>query len=466
MVGILGGMARRLPLTPAGAGPSGSAAAVPDQPKMFSSLASRNFRLFFGGQLVSQVGNWVTLVAATLLVLHLTHNGLAVGLLGAAQFLPVLVLGPFAGLIADRSDKRRLLVTTQTLAMFQSMALAAVAFMPHPSVLAVYAVAFVGGLITSFDNPPRRAFVVEMVPERDVNNAVSLNSAMMTGARVFGPALAGLLVTTVGYGWCFAADACSYLAVIAGLVAMRSAELRPAPVPPRGPGQVRAGMRYVRSVPELRLVVVAMAIVGTFSFNFNTVFPLFVTRALHGSDAEFTWLFSVVSLGSVTGALIMARRSVVSIRHVMLAALAFGVAMMVTAALPNLTSSYPAAFAIGLSSIAFMTTSTAVIQYRAAPEMRGRVLALQTMVFLGTTPIGSPLIGAVIDLTNARIGLVIGGIAALVAGGYGLAAIRRIGTNWCHDTRSTPGDSSPITAIAEDLIDEADGEASGQVALV
>ena len=453
-------------LSPLGAGASGGALDVGRAPSMFSSLASRNFRLFFIGQLVSQVGNWVTLVASTLLVLHLTHNGLAVGLLGAAQFLPVLVIGPFAGLIADRSDKRRLLVFTQTLALFQSLALAAIAFMPHPSVPGIYAVAFVGGIITAFDNPPRRAFVVEMVPERDVNNAVSLNSAMMTGARVFGPALAGLLVTTVGYGWAFAVDAVSYLAVIAGLVAMRSAELRPSPVPPRGPGQVREGMRYVRATPELRLVVIVMAIVGTFAFNFSTVIPLFVTRTLHGSDAEFTILFSVISVGSVTGALVMARRSVVSIRHVMIACLVFGAAMLVLAPIPNLATSFPVAFLIGVASIAFMTTSTAVIQYRAAPEMRGRVLALQTMVFLGSTPIGGPLLGAIIDLSDARVGVAVGGVAALLAGVYGISALRRSGITWSHDTRVAIPHEPPIAAIAEDLSNEADAEATGQVALV
>jgi MFS family permease len=459
-------MARSPALDPLGAGASGAPVELGRAPSMFSSLSSRNFRLFFTGQLVSQIGNWVTLVASTLLVLHLTHNGFAVGLLGAAQFLPVLVLGPFAGLIADRSDKRRLLVFTQTLALLQSLALAAIAFMPHPSVPGIYAVAFVGGIITAFDNPPRRAFVVEMVPERDVNNAVSLNSAMMTGARVFGPALAGLLVTTVGYGWCFAVDAVSYFAVIAGLVAMRSAELRPSPVPPRGPGQVREGMRYVRATPELRMVVIVMAIVGTFAFNFNTVIPLFVTRTLHGSDGEFTILFSVISVGSVTGALVMARRSIVSIRHVMIACLAFGAAMLVMAPIPNLATSFPVAFLIGAASIAFMTTSTAVIQYRAAPEMRGRVLALQTMVFLGSTPIGGPLLGAIIDLTDARIGVAIGGLSALVAGGYGFAAMRRNGSTWSHDTRVVTPNEPPIAAIAEDLTNDADAEATGQVVVV
>jgi MFS family permease len=225
-------------------------------------------------------------------------------------------------------------------------------------------------------------------------------------------------------------------------------------------------MRYVRATPELRMVVIVMAIVGTFAFNFNTVIPLFVTRTLHGSDGEFTILFSVISVGSVTGALVMARRSIVSIRHVMIACLAFGAAMLVMAPIPNLATSFPVAFLIGAASIAFMTTSTAVIQYRAAPEMRGRVLALQTMVFLGSTPIGGPLLGAIIDLTDARIGVAIGGLSALVAGGYGFAAMRRNGSTWSHDTRVVTPNEPPIAAIAEDLTNDADAEATGQVVVV
>lgn len=183
----------------------------------FRSLRVRNFRLFFGGQLISQVGNWLTLVAQALLVLKLTDSGVALGLLAAAQFGPVLVFGPFAGLIADRSDKRRLLLAVQSLAMAQSFLLATLAFSGHPPVLAIYAVAMLGGFCTAFDNPARRSFVVELVPEEDIGNAVSLNSALMTSSRVVGPALAGLLITTVGFGWCFLVDGLSYLAVLAGL---------------------------------------------------------------------------------------------------------------------------------------------------------------------------------------------------------------------------------------------------------
>src|SRR4051794_38636612 len=191
----------------------------------FRSLGVRNFRLFFSGQLISQVGNWLTLVAQTLLVLKLTDNGVALGGLAAAQFGPVLLIGAWAGLIADRSDKRKLLIIVQSIAMAQSFVLAALAFSGNPPLWAIYSVALVGGITVAFDNPARRAFVVEMVPKEDMNNAVSLNSAAMTSSRIFGPALAGLLVVTVGFGWAFLVDGLSYIAVLIGLSVMRTPEL-------------------------------------------------------------------------------------------------------------------------------------------------------------------------------------------------------------------------------------------------
>ncbi len=280
----------------------------------FRSMHVRNFRLFFSGQLISQVGNWLTLVAQTLLVLKLTDSGIALGFLAAAQFGPVLVLGPFAGLFADRSDKRRLLLVVQTIAMAQSFTLAALAFTGNPPVIAVYLVAVIGGCTVAFDNPARRAFVVEMVPEADVHNAVSLNSALMTSSRVVGPALAGLLVATVGFGWCFLADGLSYLAVLLGLYLMRTEDLRPAPVTPKAKHQVREGFRYAHSLPQLFVPLIMMAVVGTLSYNFQTVFPLFTTRDLHGNGTTFTLLFSVVSVGALVGALATARRTTISVR--------------------------------------------------------------------------------------------------------------------------------------------------------
>ena len=289
---------------------------APLRPSTFDSLRVRNFRLFFSGQLISQIGNWLTLIAQALLVLKLTDSGFALGLLAACQFGPVLVLGAWAGLVADRSDKRKLLMIVQSFAMVQSFALAFIAFMHHPPVMAIYVVAVLGGIATAFDNPARRAYVVEMVPEANVQNAVSLNSALMTGSRVVGPALAGLLITTVGYGWTFAVDGVSYLAVILGLFMMRTSENRPHLVTPRGKGQVREGLRYVRTIPELFVPLVMTALIGTFAFNFQTVMPLLVKRTLHGTDRTFTLIYSVISIGSLAGALMSARRSTVSVRHI------------------------------------------------------------------------------------------------------------------------------------------------------
>jgi MFS family permease len=393
----------------------------------FSSLRVRNFRLFFSGQLVSQIGNWLTLIAQTLLVLELTDSGLALGALAACQFGPVLVLGAWSGLVADRSDKRKLLLIVQIFAMFQSFALAAFAFMDNPPVVAIYVVAVFGGVATAFDNPARRAYVVEMVPETHVQNAVSLNSALMTGSRVVGPALAGLMISIVGFGWTFAADGLSYVAVIAGLFMIRTTENRQHPIAEKGKGQIRDGLRYVRTMPELFVPLMMMAIIGTFAFNFQTVMPLLVTRNLHGNTTTFTVIYSVISVGSLVGALLSARRTEVTVRSIVIAAMGFGVSMLLLAATPNVPVTFPIGAVMGFASISFMTASTAIVQLRAAPSMRGRVLALQAIVFLGSTPIGGPILGWICEQFGARVGVAVGGVAAIIAAGYGWRAVERRG---------------------------------------
>jgi predicted MFS family arabinose efflux permease len=267
-----------------------------------------------------------------------------------------------------------------------------------------------------------------MVPEAQVQNAVSLNSAMMTGSRIFGPALAGLLVTTVGFTWCFLGDAISYLAVLLSLWLMRPDELRPAPAAARARGMVREGLRYMRRVPELRISLIMMAVIGTLAFNFSIVFPLFVKRSLSGTDADFTLLFSSMSIGSLVGALWTARRTVVELKHVIVSSFAFGAVLALLASMPNLTSAFPTAVLLGVASITFMTSSTTLLQLRADPSMRGRVLALQAMVFLGSTPVGGPVLGAVCDRFGARAGLGLGSAACLGAATWGLLASRRART--------------------------------------
>ena len=394
---------------------------------MFTSLHVRNFRLFFWGQFVSQIGNWLTLVAQTLLVLKLTGSGVKLGLLSAAQFGPVLLFGAFAGLVADRSDKRKLLLRVQVFAMFQSFCLAALASLDRPPVLAIYVVAMAGGFATALDNPARRSFVVEMVPEANITNAVSLNTALMTGARVVGPALAGLLVTMFGFSWAFLLDGLSYLAVLYGYWRMDPTQNRKAVKTPKGKGQVREGIQYARSLPELFVPLMMMAVIGTFSFNFQTVLPLFATRDLAGRTNTFTLLMSVLSIGSLAAALATARRKTISVRTVCRSGVAFGVAMAVLAVAPNQPAAFIVGGFVGLSSVWFMTSSTAIVQLRADPMMRGRVLSLQTMLLLGSTPIGGPILGYVSQHLGARYGLGLGSVAAVLAGVWGLMNLRRHG---------------------------------------
>jgi MFS family permease len=360
------------------------------------------------------------MLTQTLLVMELTDSsGIALGFLTAFQFGPMLVLGAWGGAVADGADKRRLLITVQSLAMAQSIVLGVLVLTDLATVPVVFAMAAVQGILNSFDNPARRAFVVEMVPAADLPNAVSLNSAVMTGSRVIGPALAGALVLTVGYGWPFVLDGLTYTAVIAGLVAMRPAELyRSAPMP-RHKGAVREGLRYMRSEPNLFVPLVMMALIGTFAFNFSVTVPLLVSGPLGGGTGTFTLLFSVLSLGSLVGALATARRSIVTPRQLVRSSAAFGVSMVLLALSPSLGVAFPVGVLLGLASIAFMTTSTAIVQLLAGPEYRGRVLAIQAMVFLGSTPIGGPIIGWISDAAGPRAGLLVGALACFVASAYG-----------------------------------------------
>jgi MFS family permease len=392
---------------------------------MFRSLAVRNFRLFFSGQLVSAIGNWLTTIAAVLFVLHLTDNGLAIGLLTACQFGPLLVFGLWAGAVVDRLDKRRLLLGTQVIAAAQSAAYAVLAFTGDPPLGAIYAVALVGGFVVAIDSTARRAFVVELVDEDLVANAVSLNSAMMTSSRVFGPVIAGLLIATVGYGWCFTLDAMSYVAPIVALALMRTSEIRRAPVVARAKGQIRDAFRYVGTAPQMWLPLVMTAVIGTFTLNFQVVMPLLVTRTFSSSDSVFTLIFSVLSVGSVLGALWMARHTTLRLAQTVSTALLLGVATVMLALAPDLALAFPIALFMGLGMTAFITSSTANLQLSADAAMRGRVLALQSVVLIGSTPIGGPLIGFVSDQWGARAGLMVGGVACLAAAVFGFWVTRR-----------------------------------------
>jgi MFS family permease len=392
----------------------------------FGSLRTRNFRLFFIGQTISNTGNWLTTVALTLLVLHLTHSGLAIGLLMAAQYGPLLLFSIGAGAIADRHNKRNLLFVTQGLEMVESIVLALLAFMHHPPLAALYVTAAAGGTLLAFDNPLRRSFVTEMVPAEDRPNAVVLYSLIVNVARIFGPALAGVLAVTVGYGWCFSVDAASYLVVLAALWMMRPAELRRLAPRPRAKGDIRAGLRYVADNPNLWVSFVMLGAVGMLAYNFTVTLPLFAIRSLHGGDGAFTLLYSTFSAGAVVTALVIANKGLVHIRHIVIGSAALGLTMLGLATVPNVGVAIPAAFLVGLTSILYMTSTTAIIQVEADPALHGRILALQTFVLGGTIVLGGPILGWLADAMSARAPIVLGGIVCLVAAVWGLATNRRV----------------------------------------
>ncbi len=302
------------------------------------------------------------------------------------------------------------------------------AFSHHAPLAAFYVTAAAGGCMLAFDNPVRRTFVNEMVPLEDVPNAVTLYSAMVNISRIVGPAIAGVLIVTVGYGWCFTVDAISYVTVLVALGMMRMSELRRVAAAPGGKGQVRAGLRYIAGVPEIWITFVMLFIVGTISYNFSVVFPLFVEKGLHGGDTSFTLVYSSFSAGSLVGAFVVARRRTVGIPTVAGGAAALGASMLVLAAVPDIGFAYAVAAVVGGASVAYMTATTAIAQIRSDQQMIGRVLAVQTVLLIGTTPIGGPILGAISDAFGARWPVLLGGLAALGAAAFGIVAGRRSGS--------------------------------------
>lgn len=394
--------------------------------RTFSALHNRNFRLFFTGQLVSNTGNWLTIVALTLLVLDRTGSGLAVGLLSACQFGPILLFSTWGGVLVDRFSKRKLLAITQSLEMAQSFVLAGLAFTPSAPLWAFYAVAIAGGCFLAIDNPVRRSMVNELVPAGDVPNAVTLYSAMVNVSRIAGPVIAGSLVVAVGYGWCFTIDAVSYVSVLIAVALMREAELRRLPTTARGPGQIRAGLRYITTMPDLWVTFVMLAVIGTLSYNFILLFPLFVAKGLHADAAAYTYVYAAFSVGGLVGALVVARRSTVDVRTVALGAVSLGAAMLLLTVAPNVVFAVALAVPAGAASVAYMTATTSIAQLRTTPQMIGRVLSLQTVLLIGTTPVSGPILGVVADVGGGRAPMLIGALAAFGAAAFGLATVRRL----------------------------------------
>jgi MFS family permease len=382
-------------------------------------MRHRNFRMFFIGQAISVTGTWMQMVATAWLVLQLTGSGVALGVETALAFGPILFLGAWGGMVADRHDKRRILVVTQTAFGLLALTLFVLVATDVVELWLVFAVALGQGIITSIDMPTRQSFVAEMVEQRDLTNAVSLNSAVFTGTRIVGPALAGVLIAGVGMEWCFLLNGVSYLGAIGALSLMRREELRPQRAP-RAARAIRDGLRYVWGTRELRRPLVLMSVLYLFSFNFSVLFPLFAERSLGGDAGTLGTLFSLMGVGSFVAALVLAGRANANERRLAVAASAVGLVTLVVAFAPTAQSAFVAMVALGAAAIAFLITANSTLQLTAPPEMRGRVMALYGIVFLGSTPIGGPIAGWVGEHLGPRVGLAGGGLIAVVTGVLGL----------------------------------------------
>ena len=393
---------------------------------MVSSLRQRNYRLFFFGQLVSVAGTWMQTVAQSFLVLDLTHSGTQLGLVTAVRFLPMFLFGPLGGVVADRLDKRRVLYLTQALSGLLAAAFAILVATGSIRLLAVYLLALALGFVNVFDNPARQAFISEMVTAEDLPNAVTLNSVAMNMARVSGAALGGVIAAAIGLALCFGVNALSFGAVLISLAAMRGSELFPATRIPRRKRQVRAGLRYVRSTPELLIPLVMIAVIGTLAWEFQVSLPLMATKVFGGGAAAYGVMASVMGIGAVIGGLISAARPRPRARALCVAAVGWGIAILAAAAAPSLPLELAALVFVGYGSITFNSLAKTTLQLAAEPTMRGRVMALWALAWLGSTPIGGPIVGWVGQDAGARWSLVIGGLASLICGIAALPALTRI----------------------------------------
>jgi MFS family permease len=394
----------------------------------FRSLKVRNYRLFAAGQIISLSGTWGQRVAQDWLVLELSGNsGVALGITTGLQFLPVLLFGLYGGVLADRYDKRKLLIGAQAAMGVLALVLALLDLSGAVQLWHVYALAFALGLASVVDTPVRQAFVVEMVGPDDLPNAVSLNSATFNSARIIGPAVAGIAIAAVGTGWVFAANALSYVAVLAGLRAIRTSELFPSNRLERAKGQLREGLAYVRERPNLLVPMVLVFMVGTFGLNFQITLALVVKEVFGRSAGSYGLLSAFLAVGSLLGALASARRSGPPRQRTLFAAvLVFGLLEVAVGLAPTYELMALLLVPTGMAVLTFTTTANAIIQLGSAPQVRGRVMALYVLVFLGGTPAGAPLIGALAEAFGPRSSIVAGGVITALSGVVAAVVMTRV----------------------------------------
>lgn len=406
--------------------------------RAFSPLTIRNFRLYFIGQTLSMSGTWMQRVAQSWLVLELTASGTALGLVTAVQFLPMLILAPYGGVIADRFNKQRLLLITQSAAAILACALGLLVVFDAIRLWMVYVLAGALGLVSSVDNPTRQTFVPELVGREKLTSAVSLNSVLVNLARVLGPAAAGVLIVTVGLGPCFLVNSGTYLAVIAALILMRADELQTVAPQPRRAGQLREGLRYVGATPAVLTPLLMMAVVGMFAYEFQVILPLIARFTFRGDAGTYATMSACMGGGAVVGGLVAASRRTRPAVALSRTAAVFGATQVLTSFAPNLVVASAALVALGAASITFLALGNATLQLSATPEMRGRVMGLWAVAFLGSTPIGGPIIGWVGENVGPRYGLGLGGVATLLAAAFAYRKLLAIGPTVTH-IADTPG---------------------------
>lgn len=393
--------------------------------RTFSSLSIRNYRLYFTGQGISLCGTWMQTIGQDLLVLRLTGSGTDLGIVTALQALPVLLFASWGGLIADRFPKRRVLYVTQSCAGLLALVLGLLVATDLAQIWMVYIIALCLGCVSAIDNPTRQTFVLEMVGRDQLTNAVSLNSSEVNLARVIGPTVAGVLVATVGLAACFIINGLSYIAVLTSLFVMDGSKLTSTPLVPRAKGRLQEGFRYVRSVRSLWMTLLMMAIIGMFSYEFRVTLPLLSKFTFHGGAGSYAALTAAMGLGAVVGGIFTASRRRPTPRLLVISAAAFGTTILLAALAPTLSLAVVALLAVGFCSINFTSLGNTTLQLESDPAMRGRVMGLWTVAFMGTTPVGGPVIGIIGQTAGPRWSLIVGALAALIAAALGAAVLRR-----------------------------------------
>jgi MFS family permease len=391
----------------------------------FAALAVPNYRRYISGQAISLIGTWMQMTAQSWLVLTLTHSSTDLGVIVALQTLPVLFLTPYGGVIADRVDKRKLMIALQAAMGVQALILGLLTVTGNVKVWEIGVLAVLLGLNNAFENPSRQSFMLEMVGREHIRNAVSLNSVLVNVARSIGPAVAGILIATVGTGVCFLANAGSFVAVVISLSMLDTTKLNPTPPQARAKGQLREGFQYIRSKRDLAVPLLMMAAVGCLTYEFQVTLPVLASKGLHSGSTGFGFLTAAMGVGAVAGGLLVAARGRTGLKPLVLYSTAFGVTMGFAAFAPSLGVALPLMALVGACSIAFMSTGNSTLQLGADPTMRGRVMALWFVAFQGSTPIGGPAIGALMALAGPRAGLAAGAITCLVVAALGRLAIDR-----------------------------------------